>query len=116
MAETWAILLVLGAAFIGSWGSLYFKKAADKLHRSPKTIIKNRDLWIGLTIYVSSTILYVIGIKGGELSVIFPLVSTGYIWVSILSVVYMGEKMNRTKWAGIAAIIVGVVLIGIGSG
>ncbi|MBU0762829.1 MAG: EamA family transporter [Candidatus Altiarchaeota archaeon] len=115
MAELWAAALVLGAALIGSFGSLYFKKAADKLHRSPLAIIKNMDLWIGLFIYGTSTILYIIAIKGGELSVLFPLVSTGYIWVCLLSVKYLGEKMNKTKWAGIAAIVFGVILIGLGS-
>lgn len=115
MTEAWAAGLVLFAAAVGAWGSLFFKKAADKLEFKPASLIKNKDLILGLFIYGSSTILYVIGIKGGELSVLFPLVSTGYIWVAFLSVKYMGEKMNLVKWAGIAMILFGVSLIGYGS-
>lgn len=116
MAEPWAIVLVLVAAFLGSFGSIYFKKGADRLEFNLKAISKNVDLFKGVFVYGSSTIFYVVGIKGGELSVLFPLVSTGYIWVSLLSVKVLGESMNKTKWAGIALILCGVSLIGIGSG
>jgi drug/metabolite transporter (DMT)-like permease len=115
MVEPWAAALVLASAFIGALGSLYFKKAADRMESNLSSILKNKDLITGLMIYGASTVLYVIAIKGGELSVLFPLVSTGYIWVAIFSIKYMGEKMNTLKIAGITSIIFGVILIGLGS-
>lgn len=114
MTETWAAALVLLAAATGSFGSLYFKRGADKLEFKLNAILKNVDLLKGIVIYGSSTIFYVVGLKGGELSVLFPLVSTGYIWVCLLSVKYLGEHMNRVKWTGIACIMAGVTLIGLG--
>ena len=114
VAEWWAAALVLLAAFTGSFGSLYFKKGADKLEFKLKPLLRNFDLLKGVVIYGTSTIFYVIGIKGGELSVLFPLVSTGYIWVCLLSVKYLGEDMNTLKWAGIGFILLGVSLIGVG--
>jgi uncharacterized membrane protein len=115
MAELWAVALILVAAFLGSFGSLYFKKGADRLEFNLKSILRDYELFIGAAIYGASTIVYVIGIKGGELSVLFPLVSTGYIWVCFLSVKLLGERMNALKWAGIGCILVGVSLIGLGS-
>ncbi|MFH1055319.1 MAG: EamA family transporter [Candidatus Altiarchaeota archaeon] len=114
MTEAWAAAMVLLAAFVGSFGSLYFKKGAGKLKPNIKSILTNFDLMKGVLIYGSSTVFYVIGIKGGELSVLFPLVSTGYIWVCVLSQKYLGERMTTLKWAGIAFIILGVTLIGFG--
>jgi uncharacterized membrane protein len=114
MTEMWAAGMVLFAAFLGSFGSLYFKKGAGKLKLNLKSLMTNFDLMKGVLIYGSSTVFYVIGIKGGELSVLFPLVSTGYIWVCILSQKYLEERMNAVKWAGIAFIILGVTLIGFG--
>ncbi len=116
MTELWAAATILVCAFVGSFGAMYFKKGADKLELSVNGLIRNFDLIKGLVIYGVSTIMYVIGIKGGELSVLFPLVSTGYIWTCLLSVKYLGEKMNKTRWAGIACILLGVSLIGLGSG
>ena len=116
MAEWWAVCAVLLAAFMGSFGSLYFKKAASSMKGGLKDMITNSDLIIGLSIYGGSTVVYVIGIKGGELSVLFPLVSTGYIWTAFLSIKYLCESRNKLKWAGMATIILGVILIGLGSG
>ncbi len=115
MAELWSGLLVLLAALIGAFGSMYFKKGADRLELTVQGLLRNSDLIKGVIVYGTSTVFYVIGLRGGELSVLFPLVSTGYVWVSLLSVKYLGERMNAMKWAGIGFIIVGVTLIGLGS-
>ena len=115
MAEWWAVCAVLLAGFMGSFGSLQFKKAADSIEGGLRQIATNKALITGLFIYGGSTVAYVIGLRGGELSVLFPLVSTGYIWTALLSIRFLGERMNRLKWAGIGAIIIGVALIGAGS-
>ena len=44
----------------------------------------------------------------------FPLVSLSYVWVTLVSMKFLGEEMNIAKLVGISSIIVGVVLIGIG--
>jgi len=115
VTELWSAALVLLAAFIGSFGSLYFKRGADRLKFNLKAVLGNYDLLKGVLVYGASTIFYVVGLKGGELSVLFPLVSTGYIWVCLISVRLLGERMNALKWAGIASIILGASLIGLGS-
>ena len=115
MAELWAIAAVIIAAFMGSFGSLCFKLGSEKLEFNIKGLLANTVLLKGILIYGASTLVYVAGIKGGELSVLFPLVSTGYIWVVILSMKYLDEKMNKLKLIGMAGIMVGVILIGLGS-
>jgi uncharacterized membrane protein len=115
MTEMRAIGLVLLAAFLGSFGSMFLKLGANRLSRDMGKNIRNKDLIRGLFIYGMSSITYLIGIKGGQLSILFPLISTGYIWICFLSVKYLGEKMNTMKWAGIGLIMLGVALIGLGS-
>ena len=36
-------------------------------------------------------------LKGGDLSILYPFVALTYIWVSLLSVKFLGEKMNLIK-------------------
>jgi drug/metabolite transporter (DMT)-like permease len=115
VTEAWAFALVAAAAFVGSFGSVYLKKGANKLSRDWRMLLANWEIVLGLFIYGLSTVFYVVGVRGGELSVLFPIVSTGYAWTSILSVKLLGERMNRMKWAGIAFILFGVSLIGLGS-
>lgn len=113
--ELWAIGLVLFAAVIGSFGPIFLKKASDKLSFKIKSIIYNKYLIVGVIFYGLSTIFFIPALKGGELSVLYPFVATVYIWVSLLSVKMLNEKMNKFKWLGILSIIIGVIFIGIGS-
>lgn len=113
--ELWAVALVLIGAIIGSFGSLYFKMGSDKLSRNVKELKRNYKLFYGFTLYGISSIFYMISLKGGELSVLYPLCSTGYIWIAILSIKFLGEKMNLYKWMGLLVIIFGISLIGLGN-
>lgn len=113
--QLWAMGLVVLAATIGSLGPIYLKRSAKDFSFNLKKLITNRNLIIGLIFYGIGTILFIPALRGGELSVLYPLVATTYIWVSLLSVKMLGEKMNKFKWLGIAVIIVGIAFIGFGS-
>ncbi|MFH1064830.1 MAG: EamA family transporter [Candidatus Woesearchaeota archaeon] len=113
--ELWAAGLVIFATFIGAFGALFFKLGADRLHRQFKSIITNTRLFIGVALYGLSTIFFLAGLKGGELSVLYPLASLGYAWTVLLSIKILKEKMNLWKWSGIGFILLGVVFIGLGA-
>ena len=113
--QLWAIVLVITATLIGAYGPILLKKASMKKLTSLKDLSKNYELFGGIFLYGVGTLLFIPALKGGELSVLYPLVAVSYIWVSLLSVKSLGEKMNKFKWLGIVLIIVGVTFIGIGS-
>ncbi|MBI2657165.1 EamA family transporter [Candidatus Woesearchaeota archaeon] len=113
--QLWAIGLVLVATLIGSFGPILLKKASEKKLSSIKSLSTNYPLFGGVSLYALGTLLFIPALKGGELSVLYPFVALAYVWVSLLSVRFLGEKMNRTKWIGIAMIIIGVTFIGLGS-
>ena len=49
----------------------------------------------------------------GELSVVYPVLATSFIWVSLLSPLFFpADRMTAKKWLGVAVIVVGVTLIG----
>ena len=113
--QLWAVGLVVLATFIGAFGPILLKRASAMKLSSISALMKNYNLFAGVSLYGISTILFIPALKGGELSVLYPLVALAYIWVSLLSVKFLGEKMNKLKWIGIALIIIGVSFIGIGS-
>ena len=115
MTETWAVALILFATWIGAFGSVYLKRGSNKLEFNVRKIIGNHELILGLSLFVFSSVFFIIGLKGGELSVLYPLVAASYIWISLLSVKMLGERMNKYKWVGIVLIVLGVSLIGLGS-
>lgn len=113
--QLWAIGLVISATFVGAFGPILLKKASAKRLSKLSSLATNYHLFGGVALYAIGTLLFIPALKGGDLSVLYPFVSLGYIWVSLLSVKFLGEKMNKLKWIGIALIIIGVSFIGIGS-
>ena len=107
------VFLVLVSSLIGAVGTFLIKKGTNK--HSFFVLLKSKFLWIGFIFYGVSTILYLWALSQEDLTIIYPLVSTAYIWTTIFSVKYLGEKMNDYKWLGLVGIILGVVLIGFGS-
>lgn len=110
-----SIGLVLLGCLLGSFGPLMFKFGANNLEFNFKKLLTNWHLYAGGFFYALGTVLFIYALKDGELSVLYPLVATSYIWVSLLSIKFLKEKMNKYKWAGVGLIIIGVALIGIGS-
>jgi len=113
--QLWSIVLVILATLVGAFGPILLKKASAKRLSKISSLTTNYPLFGGVTLYAIGTILFIPALKGGDLSVLYPFVALTYIWVSLLSVKFLGEKMNKFKWSGIALIIIGVSLIGIGS-
>jgi len=113
--QAWAVAVVLAATVFGSFGSIYLKKGAADLEFNLKKLLKNKKLFYGITLFIISTILSVSGLKGGELSVLYPLAALSYVWICILSMKMLKEKMGFWKWTGVILIVAGVGLIGYGS-
>jgi len=113
--QVWAFLLVLLSSIIGAFGPIFFKKASKSFSLNIIKIVQDKNLIIGAACYGLATIIFIPALKGGDLSVIYPLVSMVYIFVSLYSIKFLKEKMNYFKWLGVAFIILGVTFIGIGA-
>lgn len=115
MTTWYAIVGVVIASILGALGSFFFKKASAKLELSFTGLAFNKPLIVGFLLYGLSVSFFVASLKYGELSVLYPLASLSFIWITLLSMFFLGEKMNSLKWIGVALIMVGVSLIGFGS-
>lgn len=110
-----SILLVLAASFIGSFGAVFLKAGAGRLHRELATLLFNWRLAAGVAMYLASFVFYYMGVRQGELSVLYPMVSLGYIWTLLWSRLFFGEPVSRLKVAGLALIIGGIVVLNLGN-
>ena len=108
-----SMLLVLAASFIGSFGAVYLKIGASRLKRG-LIYIFNWPLAIGIALFVGSSVPFVMGIRHGELSVLYPMVSLGYVWTLFWSRLFFGEPITRAKLGALAMILCGIVCIGVG--
>ena len=109
-----AILLILITTFLTSTAQILFKTTANDLVFDIVKIITNYKLLIGLLLYLVGGILVIISFRHGEITILYPILATSYVWVNLLSNYFFEEQINIFKWMGIAAIIIGVSLLGFG--
>ncbi|MGJ5820928.1 hypothetical protein [Paludibaculum fermentans] len=107
--------LVFLCTLFGVAAQYFIKKSGTGLDvLTVHALLTNLPLWAGLSLYGISTCLLILALRDGELSLLYPVISLTYVWVSILSVVVFHESMNVFKIGGIAIICLGVALLGKG--
>ncbi len=105
--------VVIVACIIGAYAALLLKKASANISFSFKFLF-SKELVTSVGLYGFSTLMFIPALKFGELSVLYPLVATTYIWTSLFAIKFLGEKMNFLKWLGVLVILIGVSFIGVG--
>jgi drug/metabolite transporter (DMT)-like permease len=106
-----SIVLVLIASVIGSAGAVFLKSGAMNLQSNLSSIVFNWKLALGIVTYMLSSVLFVKGMSNGELSILFPMVSLGYICTLAWSRLFFHEVITRAKVMGIGLILVGIVCL-----
>ena len=110
-----SMLLVLVASFVGSFGAVFLKSGAQKLRDGLKYLILNVRLAAGVGLFLVSSAFYIMGLKHGEVSVLYPMVSLANVWTLIWSRLFFKEPITRSKTLGLLLILVGVFFIGLGA-
>ena len=113
--KLWAMGIILGSTLLTSTTQLFWKFGAEQLEFNILSIITNINIFAGILLYAIGGVLLIISFRGGEVSVLYPIFATSYIWVSFLSIYFLNEIMNLFKWLGIFTIVLGIFLIGYGS-
>ena len=75
-------------------------------------IFSTPKLFAGYALYGLSTVLLVVALKYGELSILYPVIALTYVWVTVLSVVIYHERVNPLKALGLVTVVAGVALLG----
>jgi len=111
--KLWAIILVLLCTGLTASGQILLKKGVQTASLD-LTIFQDYQLVLGSFLYVIAAFLLLLALKDGELSVLYPLFATSYIWTNLLAISFLGEAITMLKWAGTGLVILGVTAIGIG--
>jgi uncharacterized membrane protein len=118
--EMMALILVTTAAVLGGVAQVLLKKGMNDVGKVTlvemakqfiRIIFTNPYVFVGLTIYVISTVIYLAALSRGELNVVYPIISISYIVAAILSVFFLNEKITLVRWVGIFTIVAGVIMV-----
>ena len=108
-----SLVLVFLCTLFGVGAQFLIKTSANSLDTlTLQTLLANYHLWGGLALYGISTGLLILALRDGELSLLYPVISLTYVWVTILSVTVFNESMGIHKIVGVAVIVMGVGMLG----
>jgi multidrug transporter EmrE-like cation transporter len=108
-----SIALVFFCTVFGAVAQVLIKSGANVLaSASPLAMLTNPPLVTGYGLYGISTVLLVLALRDGELSILYPVISLTYVWVTFLSIVFFKDSVNVYKIAGVSIIVTGVAVLG----
>ncbi|MBI2662545.1 hypothetical protein HYX11_03740 [Candidatus Woesearchaeota archaeon] len=111
-----AIFLMLLCTLFTSTGQIFWKLGVKNASFSNLLSFVNVLFIAGCLFYGVGAILMLIAFKSGELSVLYPIIATSYVWVSLASpLIFLTDKMNVLKWIGVIIILISICILGYGS-
>ncbi len=108
--EALYILIFLFSVFISSVSQIILKKSAGKVYESRIKEYLNPPVITAYFIFFASTVLTMYAYRYVPLSLGPVLEATGYLWVSLLGMIFLKEKISRKKWIGLGIIIAGIII------
>lgn len=108
------IWFMLASVALGTLGQIAFKYGAMQMASQPATTLLDNLKWplvVGVSLYGTSTILYILALKKLELSFAYPLISIGYVLVLIASYFLFHESISWLRIGGVALILAGISLV-----
>jgi undecaprenyl phosphate-alpha-L-ara4N flippase subunit ArnE len=68
-------------------------------------------IWIWAGSFCVAAVLWLLGVQYLDLSYAFPLLSCGYVLVTLLSIIVFKERVGALRWLAVGIISAGVALI-----
>ena len=111
--------LILTGVIFNAFAQLSLKAGAEKIGYldinsniiSSIKLAVNLPIFIGLIFYAISVAIWIIALSRVPVSIAYPLLSLGYIVVSILAYIYFNEPLTIYKFMSMSVIIFGVYLL-----
>ena len=104
----YAIAVVV--AIFASFGHICFKTFALKNKTASPTSLLDGHLALGITLFGSSVVLSIIALKFIDFSAFYSFTALNYLFISVLSKIFLKERLDRSKIIGNMIIIVGVLV------
>lgn len=103
-------LYAIAAVIIASASQVLLKKKASK---APKNFFKkflNGPVILSYGLLFLSMALNSLALRQMDMSVLPCITATSFLWIMVLSAIFLGEKPSRRKVIGVGMILIGVLV------
>lgn len=114
VGELEVVAITLLAAVIASFAQYLFKRAVPKFPANMKGVLslfKNKLLMIGAAVYVVDLAIYLVALRYGELSFVYPIFASSFVFTLLLSKYGLKEPISAKRAIGVALVVVGIALV-----
>ena len=109
-----SIIIVIGA-FIASVSQIMLKKSAQRTYDSRIKEYLNPLVIVAYIMFFGCTLITMYGLKVVPLSLSPVLEASGYIFVAVLSRIFLKESLTLRQIIGMVLITAGIVICSVGS-
>ena len=108
-----SIVLFLLASLFGALGQFLYKSGAERATGGLMSYLANARLLGGVACYVAVMVLFVAAFKkGGELSVLYPVYATTFIFAALIGLWAYGTPIRPANIGGMALLVAGMYFMG----
>lgn len=102
--------IYLMSVFVSSVSQILLKKSAQDQHKSRLAEYLDIRVIVAYLFFFGATLITVFALKYVPVSLGTVLESTGYLFVSVLGVLFLQEKLSRRKLLGLTIIVTGILI------
>lgn len=116
------LVMVLAMVVCANAGDLLLKRAMSQIGPIQLTshgitqafelIVTNATVWTAILFLIGFLISYMTVLSWADYSYVMPAGAFGYAVLTLLAVFFLHESVSPRRWAGVALICVGVLLVG----
>lgn len=107
------VITFLISVFISAVSQIMLKKSADRQYESKLREYMNPRVIVAYGLFFLSSLLTVLAYKFVPLSLGPILEASGYIYVAVLGMIFLKERMSKKKLAGMLCILLGIIIFNI---
>ena len=113
--QAWAVALALVASFLAALATFQVKRGAAGSTFSLSRFRLSPRVLVAIGLYLASSVLFLLSLRGAQISVLIPVTALEYLWVILLAHYGLGERIGGAKALGIGCVVLGLILVGLGS-
>jgi len=110
-----SVVLISSCTLISAAAQILMKIGMNHVTKlDPIALATNLPLVAGYALYGVFCLMMILALREGELSLLYPIISLAYVWVTVASYFIFHDTINPFKLTGIVTIMLGVAMLGRG--
>jgi multidrug transporter EmrE-like cation transporter len=102
-------LLIICSTFLEAVGQMFLKNSASS---SEIRFKKNVLLVVGVLCFVGEALVWSCVMRLLDVAIAYPMASFSFVAITIISLIFLKEKVTKERWLGVSFIICGAALLG----